>query len=93
MLKEQLTSMVAGIVLQRVRSEKGRLTEISELSKINRREFTVRGLSKMRMHRLLRIFYALTLVMTYHQFKLMMDEIHDAVREFSDKYDYDLLDE
>ena len=43
MLKERLTSEVAGIILRYVRTPKGRLTEISDLCSLNRKEFNVRG--------------------------------------------------
>ena len=45
-LKDQLTSEVAGIILRHVRTPKGRLTEISDDSKINRKDFNVHGLSQ-----------------------------------------------
>ena len=48
-LKDQLTREIAGIILRYVRNEKGRLSEISRDSRINRREFTIRGLAKMKL--------------------------------------------
>ena len=58
-LKEQLTSEVAGIILKYVKAEKGRLTRISEDARINRKEFNIRGLSKMRLHRQMRLNHSL----------------------------------
>ena len=50
-----MTSDVAGIILEYLRSVKGRLTEVSNLSGINRREINRKGLAKMRMSRLMRL--------------------------------------
>lgn len=91
--KEQLTSEVAGIILQHVRNSKGRLTEVSDLCGINRKEFNKKGFSKMRMHRLLRIIYALSILMNYREFHNMCEELHDEIRNFSDEYDFILFDE
>ena len=93
MLKDKLTSEVAGIILRHVRNPKGRLTEVSELCRINRREFTIRGISRMKFHRLLRIFYALSLVVRYEEYKQMTDELRDVIQDYSDEYDYVLIDE
>jgi len=93
MLKEQLTSKVASIILQHVREPKGRLTEISDLCHINRREMNIRGLSRMKFHRLLRLIYALSVALRPDEYYEMTDDILFAIQEFSDKYEYDLLDE
>jgi len=93
MLKDQLTSEVAGIILDRVRESKGRVTEISDLCRINRRELNVRGLSRMKLHRLLRIVYSLAVIMRYEEYRAMMEQISRTIENFSDNYDYLLLDE
>lgn len=93
MLKEQLTSKVAEIILRRVRMEKGRLTMVSDLSRINRKEFNIKGLSKMKMHRLLRIIYALALVLNEDEYRKMMNEMRDVIWEDMEYYDFLLLDE
>jgi len=92
-LKDQLTSDVAGIILRYVRSHKGRLTEISNDSRINRREFNVRGFSRMKLHRILRILYALYLDLSYAEFVKMMEEVRTTLTDYGDDYDYTLLDE
>ena len=91
--QRELTSEVAGIILRHVRNPKGKLTEISELCRINRKEFNVRGLSKMKLHRLLRIIYALALTMSYDQYRKMTDEVRDVIWEHEECYDYLLFDE
>ena len=93
MLKQQLTSEVAGIILNHLREKKGRLTEVSDLCNINRKELNRKGLAKMKMHRLFRLLYAMELVLPYNEYKEMWTKILDKIREFSGNYDYTLLDE
>ena len=88
-----MTSEIAGIILQHVRNHKGRLSEVSDDCRINRREFNVRGISKMKFHRLLRIFYDLLLILTYAEFTKMMEEIINTLKDYADEYDYTVLDE
>lgn len=92
-LKQQLTSEVAGIILDTVREKRGRLTEISDLCKINRSKFNVRGFSQLRVHQMLRIVYALAVILNYEDYRAMMTRIARAIEDFSDEYDYMLLDE
>ena len=91
MVKEQFISAVAGIILYHLRNSKGRLTEVSDLCNINRKELNRRGLAKMKMHRLLRLMYAMELVMPYQEYDTMWKSILDEIRNFSDDYDYTLL--
>ena len=93
MLRDDLTSDVAGIILENLRSVKGRLTEVSNLSGINRRELNRKGLAKMRMNRLMRLVYTMQLVMPPYKSDAMWQKIIEKVREYADYYDYILLDE
>ena len=93
MLRDELTSDVAGIILENLRSVKGRLTEVSNLSGINRRELNRKGLSKMRMNRLMRLVYAMLLIMPPKKSDAMWQKILEKVREYANYYDYILLDE
>ena len=93
MVKEQFTSSVAGIILNHLREKKGRLTEVSDLCNINRKELNRKGLAKMKMHRLLRLIYAMELVLPYPEYDKMWSEILDKIREFSNVYDCTLFDE
>ena len=88
-----MTSEVASIILRYVKSYKGLLTLVSDESKINRSEFNVRGLSQMKLHRLLRILYVLGLELRGEDFQKMMDEIRDTITDYVDQYDFTLLDE
>ena len=93
MLRDELTSDVAGIILEYLRSIKGRLTEVSNLSGINRREINRKGLAKMRMSRLMRLVYTMQLVMPPYKSEAMWQKIIEKVREYADYYDFILLDE
>ena len=93
MLRDELTSDVAGVILESLRSVKGRMTEVSNLSGINRRELNRKGLSKMRMNRLMRLVYAMLLIMPSKKSDAMWQKILEKVREYANYYDYILLDE
>ena len=93
MLRDELTSDVAGIILENLRSVKGRLTEVSNLSGINRRELNRKGLSKMRMNRLMRLVYTMTLVMPPNKSDAMWQKILEKLREYAKDFDFILLDE
>ena len=88
-----MTSDVAGIILEYLRSVKGRLTEVSNLSGINRREINRKGLAKMRMSRLMRLVYTMQLVMPPKASDAMWQKIIEKVREYANYYDFILLDE
>ena len=93
MLRDELTSDVAGIILENLRSVKGRLTEVSNLSGINRRELNRKGLSKMRMNRLMRLVYAMLLIMPPKKSDAMWQKILEKLREYAKDFDFILLDE
>ena len=93
MLRDELTSDVAGIILESLRSVKGRMTEVSNLSGINRRELNRKGLSKMRMNRLMRLVYTMTLVMPPKASDAMWQKIIEKVRDYAKDFDFILLDE
>ena len=91
--KEQLTSEVAGILLDYVRESRGRVTLISDATRINRKYFNVKGFERLKVHQMIRIIYALATVLTHEEFYHMMRQVHTCFEEYADEYDYDLLDE
>ena len=93
MLRDELTSDVAGIILEYLRSVKGRLTEVSNLSGINRRELNRKGLAKMRMNRLMRLVYTMQLVMPPKKSDAMWQKILEKLRDYAKDFDFILLDE
>ena len=93
MLRDELTSDVAGIILENLRSVKGRLTEVSNLSGINRRELNRKGLAKMRMNRLMRLVYAMLLIMPPKKSDAMWQKILEKLRDYAKDFDFILLDE
>ena len=93
MLRDELTSDVAGIILESLRSVKGRMTEVSNLSGINRRELNRKGLAKMRMNHLMRLVYAMLLIMPPKKSDAMWQKILEKLREYAKDFDFILLDE
>lgn len=93
MLKTQLTNRVSGIILEHIREEKGRLTRISDESRINRKWFNAAGFARLRHHQMLRIVYALCLELSPGEFNAMTCEIFNSVKDFADDFEYQLLDE
>lgn len=93
MLRDELAKEVAGIILQYLRDVKGRTTEVSNLSNINRREINQKGLVKMKLNRLLRLIYTMLLIMPPKSSEKMWQDIIGKIREFADYYDFILLDE
>lgn len=90
-LQQKLTSEVSGIILKYVKGESGRLTWISEATSINRKEFTRKGMAKMKLHRLLRVLYALTIRLDEKEYDSFLDELENTIIEFADTYDERLL--
>jgi hypothetical protein len=92
MVKDQLTSKLAGIILQYARMKEGRLTRVSDMCRINRNEFNIRGLSCMKFHRLVRLIYALHLDLGYHDSQQLVEDIKAALDKFAYEYDENLFD-
>ena len=78
MVKEQLSGRIVNIVLKAIREEKGRLTAISDLSVINRQEFDVEGLQKMRLDRFIRVGSAMAVMMPRKRYEQMKQEISEV---------------
>lgn len=87
MKKQDLASRFAEIILQHLRSKKGRLTRISNKCQINRREFTTEGISRMRIYRLLVIFWAMELEMYNGEYELMTTELRNAFEDYITQLD------
>lgn len=90
-MKALLSKKFAEIILQHLRSKKGRLTRISDMCSINRREFTTEGLSRMKISRLLVILYAMNLELYYDEYEQMVKELCHTFEDFATQYDTMLL--
>ena len=88
-----LSKMFAEIILQQVRSQRGRLTMVSDLCGINRNEFQVEKFTNMRFYRTVRIFYILLTIVNYEEFKQMMDKLWETVQDTCDEYENLLTDQ
>jgi hypothetical protein len=81
MATSHLTGIIAGIILDTIREKKGRLTEISDQSVINRQEFDVEGLAKMKFDRFVRLSETMARTLPKKRYEQMKSEIS---REFWD---------
>lgn len=86
-----LSKTMAEIILQHVRNRRGRLTMVSDMCGINRSEFCVDKLTIMRFYRSSRLLYILLTVITYDEFKQMMDKLWETVQDTYDEYETFLL--
>lgn len=93
MLRDQLVSDCAGIILDAVRSERGRLTFVSVESRTNRTCFTRKLFRNIRWFKFIRILYCLSMKMEREAFKKLGEKLFDEIWLRADYYDYVLLDE
>ena len=93
LLREQLAHDCAGIILDAVRSESGRLQFVSEESKVNRKFFTRKAFRTVRWFRLIRILYCLSMKMSCKDFTHLGSRLFQEIWLRAEIYDYDLLDE
>lgn len=82
---------LAVLILQVVREKRRRLTYVSDICRINRKEFTEEGLAKMRLSRLTRILYALYLILEPEELEDMERRIHEMFKQYAEQYDEQLL--
>ena len=93
LLREQLVHDCAGVILDAVRSESGRLQFVSEESKVNRKFFTRKAFRTVRWFRLIRILYCLSMKMSCKDFTHLGSCLFQEIWLRAEIYDYDLLDE
>lgn len=77
----QLTSVIAGIILETIREKKGRLTEISDQSVINRQEFDEEGLANMKLYRFIRLGKTMAKSLPRNRYDQMKSEISEKFWE------------
>ena len=77
-LKEELTSLCAGIILSQVKV-RGRQTFISEDSGINRKYFNRRQFRLLRFHRLIRLLYSTANWTSRSEFVEIGKEMFEAI--------------
>ena len=92
LLREKLTSDFAGIILGSVKNN-GWLTEISDGVGINRRDFNRRRLSKMPLHRVLRILTGLAWKMTWLRFSILWMALGKLIFAMGDQQFFEFSDE
>ena len=75
MATSHLTGIIAGIIIDTIREKKGRLTEISDQCVINRQEFDVEGLAKMKLDRFVRLGKTMARTLPKKRYDQMKSEI------------------
>ena len=90
---EQFVNDCAGILLDAVRSESGRLQFVSEESKINRKFFTRKTFRTMRWFKLIRMLYCLSMKMEREEFCQLGKRLFLEIWLKADRCEYTLLDE
>lgn len=92
LLREQLVSDFTGTILGSVRNN-GWLTEISDAVSINRKDFNRKQLSKMALHRVLRILTALAWKMSWTRFFIIWTALGKLIYNMGDQQFFEMCDE
>lgn len=92
LLREKLVSDFAGIILGAVKNN-GWLTDISEAVGVNRGHFNREKMSKMQLHRVLRILTGLAWKMTWLKFSIIWMALGKVIYEMGDQQFYEMCDE
>ena len=88
-----LTGLIAGIILETIREKKGRLTEVSDRSVINRREFDEEGLINMKLGRFIRLGKVLAQSLPRDHYNQMKNDISDEFWNYIENHDDDNNDD
>ena len=90
-LKREFTDEVSGVILKKVREQRGRLTKVSDMCQINRRMFNQDEIGKLKLNQVLRLFYAICVEIRPKEFEKMLTEMSNVAKKYFDKYEEDLL--
>ena len=85
----QLTSNIVGIILDTIREKKGRLTEISDQSVINRQEFDVEGLANMKLNRFIRLGKTVAQSLPRKRYEQMKSDISEKFWESIENQEFE----
>lgn len=86
MLKDQLTSKCAGLILGEVRKDH-RLTMISDECGINRKCLNRSSFRQLRFHRLVRLLYATSSWMNREDFQALGAKLFGSIWDFCAEHD------
>lgn len=90
-LKRDFTDEVSGVILKKVREQRGRLTKVSDMCQINRRMFNHDEFCKLKLYQVLRLLYAICVDVRPKEFEEMLTEMRDVAKKYFDMYEEDLL--
>ena len=89
--KKDFTDEVSGVILKKVREQRGRLTKVSDMCQINRRMFNQDEFCKLKLYQVLRLLYAICVDVRPKEFEKMLTEMRDVAKKYFDTYEEDLL--
>ena len=93
MLREKLVDTCTGMILDTMRSRRGRLRFVSTESQVNRKYFNSKGFQTLKLFRAIRVLYALSMLMSRHDFICLGSNLFAEIWDQQDKWGYDLIDE
>lgn len=93
MLKDQLISKSVGCIIDVVRSERGRLSFVSDEAQVNLQYFNRRMFRALRFFQVIRVLYVLAIRMDREEFMHIGQDMFAEIWDFADDYDFTLLDE
>ena len=93
MLKDQLISKSVGCIIDVVRSERGRLSFVSDEAQVNRQYFNRRMFRALRFFQVIRVLYVLAIRMDREDFMHVGQDMFAEIWDFADDYEFTLLDE
>ena len=93
MLRDQLVSMCTGIILDAVRSERGRLTFVSDEANVNRQYFNRRKFQTLKLFRFIRVLYVLAMETDRARFIAIGQNLFAEIWDFQEECGFELLDE
>ena len=93
MLRDNLINMSVGFILDAVRSQRGRLSFVSDEAQVNRLYFNRKKFRTLKLFRVIRVLYVLAMEMDREDFMHIGQNMFAEIWDFADDYEFTLLDE
>ena len=93
MLRDNLINMSVSFILDAVRSQRGRLSFVSDEAQVNRLYFNRKKFRTLKLFRVIRVLYVLAMEMDRDDFMHIGQNMFAEIWDFADDYEFTLLDE